>query len=281
MKRKIATILMFVLVLTLFAGCSGGSEVTERLYSLNSDTIYVDKEEGTMYVYVSGVKKAGLSIMLEPDGKPKIFNPETNTYKNVYYISSEDIYVDEEEGTMYLYVYGVQKAGLSVMYKADGMPKIYNPDTNTYNHVHSAYPEYVYVDELEGTMYLFVTGVKKGGLSVMLKADGMPKIYNNTSSSYKNVYSISKESVYVDNDGAVMYLFVSGLKKAGLSVMYSDDGSILTYHETEYYGSVHNISYDTIYVDEENSVKYLYVTGVEKAGLSVMYNSDGLPKIKN
>lgn len=282
MKRKITTILAVMLVLIFFVGCCACSEgeSTERLYSISSETIYVDKEEGTMYLYVSGVKKAGLSIMLEPDGTPKLFNSETNTYKNVYYISSETIYVDEQEGTMYLYVSGVKKAGLSVMLKADGKPKTYNKDTNTYKNVYSISSESIYVDELEGTMYLYVSGVKKGGLSVMLKADGMPKIYNKDTCPYPNVYSISKESVYVDNDEAVMYLYVSGVQKAGLSVMYCDDGSILTYHETKYYENVYNISAETIYVDEENGVKYLYVSGVKKAGLSVMYYSDGQPKTK-
>lgn len=280
MKRKIAIILMCVLMFTILVSCAEGGETSERLYSISSETIYVDEEEGTMYLYVSGVKKAGLSIMLEPDGKPKIFNAETNTYKYVHNLSSEDIYVDEEEGTMYLYVYGVKKAGLSAMYKADGTPKIYNKDTSIYQRVYNISSESIYVDELEGTMYLFVSGVKKGGLSVMLKADGMPKIYNKDTSSYSNVYSVSGESVYVDNDGAVMYLYVTGVQKAGLSVMYSDDGSILTYHETEYYKNVYNISAETIYVDDENGVKYLYVSGVKKAGLSVMYNSEGKPKIK-
>lgn len=113
----------------------------------------------------------------------------------------------------------------------------------------------------------------------MLKADGMPKLYNKETSPYKNVYGVSGESIYIDNEEGTMYLYVSGVEKAGLSVMYSDDGSILTYHETRYYEHVYNISGESIYVDEENGVKYLYISGVKKSGLSVMFCSDGLPKV--
>ena len=120
MKTKLVVIIMLLCI--CLSGCGYEISETERTYNISTEDIYVDAETGVMYLWQTGYYKGGLSVMLNADGTPKVYQ-DTNTYENIHNISSEDIYVDAETGVMYLWQTGYYKGGLSVMLNADGTPK--------------------------------------------------------------------------------------------------------------------------------------------------------------
>ena len=115
--------------------------------------------------------------MLNPDGSAKTYDKDTSIYKNICTISSETIYVDQENGVMYFWKTGLEKGGLSVMLNPDGSAKTYNKDTSIYKNICTISSGTIYVDQENGVMYFWKTSLEKGGLSVMLNPDGSAKTY--------------------------------------------------------------------------------------------------------
>ena len=109
MKTKLVAIIMLLCI--CLSGCGYEISETGRTSNISTEDIYVDAETGVMYLWQTGYYKGGLSVMVNADGTPKVYKEDTNTYKNVYNISSEDIYVDAETGVMYLWQTGYYKGG--------------------------------------------------------------------------------------------------------------------------------------------------------------------------
>lgn len=79
MKKFISLVLALVLIFAL-VGCTGTSSDKEttsdrfvRVYSEYSSCIYVDSETNVMYFWHSGVYSGGLSVMLDENGDPLLW----------------------------------------------------------------------------------------------------------------------------------------------------------------------------------------------------------------
>lgn len=68
--------------------------------------------------------------------KQKIVEEKEITYKNsmvrIYDSWDNKIYVDKDTKVMYWWHEGTEKGGLTVMYNADGTPKLYDGDLSKY-----------------------------------------------------------------------------------------------------------------------------------------------------
>lgn len=91
MKRIIAIILSVVMICFIFAGCQtkykATANETKRFVEIESDmemdssgitvrgnTIYVDRETGVMYLVFYGANRAGITVLLNSDGTPMIYD---------------------------------------------------------------------------------------------------------------------------------------------------------------------------------------------------------------
>lgn len=92
MKRIIAIMLSVIMVCFIFVGCSETSsekpedkpfrfvEINEEVqydssgFEIYRSYIYADKETGVMYLLISGGNRAGVTVLLDTDGKPLIYN---------------------------------------------------------------------------------------------------------------------------------------------------------------------------------------------------------------
>lgn len=79
MKKLISLVLALVLIFAL-VGCAGASSDNEttsdrfiKVYSEYSNCIYVDSETNVMYLWHSGVYSGGLSVMLDENGDPLLW----------------------------------------------------------------------------------------------------------------------------------------------------------------------------------------------------------------
>lgn len=79
MKKLISLVLALILIFAL-VGCTGASSENEttsdrfiKVYSEYSNCIYVDSETNVMYFWHSGVYSGGLSVMLDENGDPLLW----------------------------------------------------------------------------------------------------------------------------------------------------------------------------------------------------------------
>ena len=79
MKKLISLVLALVLIFAL-VGCTGASSENEttsdrfvRVYSEYQNCIYVDSETNVMYFWHSGGYNGGLSVMLDENGDPLLW----------------------------------------------------------------------------------------------------------------------------------------------------------------------------------------------------------------
>lgn len=78
--KKIAVCLLFLLTVSTFSGCSetevendnSGERFYRAIDGLYND-VYVDKETGVMYFYRKKGNSGGLTVMVDEDGKPLIW----------------------------------------------------------------------------------------------------------------------------------------------------------------------------------------------------------------
>ena len=89
MKKFLTVILLAVVCCVIFSGCGRTrkvetSEVDKRFLILNDTNngmngyrqIIVDRETGVMYLFVGYSYKGGLTIMVDADGNPLIYDGE-------------------------------------------------------------------------------------------------------------------------------------------------------------------------------------------------------------
>ena len=83
MKKLIALLLCLVMVVSLFAACGapeegdGGYSITNRFESVwydHDSEIFVDTETGVMYFYYDGYNVGGLTVMVDAEGNPLIWD---------------------------------------------------------------------------------------------------------------------------------------------------------------------------------------------------------------
>ena len=131
-------------------------DATPKLYNENSmydvteisnrNWVYVDSETKVMYWYVGHGYGGGLTIMLELDGSPKLYDASTSMYDVTEINSRNWVYVDSETKVMYWYVGHGYGGGLSIMLEADGSPKLYDEKTSIYDVTEISSRNWVYVD---------------------------------------------------------------------------------------------------------------------------------------
>ena len=86
MKRVLAIILLIMICCFMFVGCDRKNDVTtttelDRRFKIISDTndglgycnIIVDTETGVMYLFRGAANRGGLTVMVDADGKPLIY----------------------------------------------------------------------------------------------------------------------------------------------------------------------------------------------------------------
>ncbi len=217
-------------------------------------------------------------------------NKPKNLLYKLEYGSYSEIYVDEESGVMYLFLKDGNAGGLTAMLNVKGTSKL-NLGTRYYTVNLSKLKKQgldseIYVDEETDVMYLFVNDEDAGDLSIMLNADGTPKLSDGTeyymSLSYLERKGISK--ICVDEETNVMYLFTDSVNGSGLTIMLNEDGIPRQSDETSYdtikISKLGRYGLDSeIYVDDETDVMYLFVKRGNSGGFTMMLDADGTPKL--
>lgn len=109
-------------------------DATPKLYNENSmydvteisnrNWVYVDSETKVMYWYVGHGYGGGLTIMLEPDGSPKLYDASTSMYDVTEINSRNWVYVDSETKVMYWYVGHGYGGGFATMLDRNGSSKV-------------------------------------------------------------------------------------------------------------------------------------------------------------
>ncbi len=231
MKKASIIFMVWMLVMTL---CSCSCEPIETrnynsMYNIteikSNNWVYVDTETNVMYWYSGHGYGGGLSPMLNADGTPKIYDAETSKYNVTEIKSNNWVYVDTETNVMYWYSGHGYGGGLSLMLNADGTPKIYDAETSKYNVTEIKSNNWVYVDTETNVMYWYSGHGYGGGLSLMLNADGTPKIYDAETSKYNVTEIKSNNWVYVDTETDVMYWYSGHGYGGGLDVMIDEVGN--------------------------------------------------------
>ena len=146
MKKTSIISMLSILFIVLLCSCSYEYDVDNNtaIYSNNSETqkynvteidsnahIYVDTETNVMYWCNLQNHGNDISVMLNADGTPKLYTPLSN-YTITEIDSDANIFVDVETNVMYWYATEEYGIGLTVMFNADGSPKLYK-SSSKYN----------------------------------------------------------------------------------------------------------------------------------------------------
>lgn len=285
--RKASIVLIVSIIILLFSSCAikpYAYESSHKIYSMpqisSNALIYVDSETEVMYWYYNHESGGGLSVMLNSDGSPKLYNKNASKYNPIEINSNNLIYVDVETRVMYFYLELEHGSGLSVMLNPDGSPKLYNNQTSIYKVSELSFASLIYVDTETNVMYLYATNESGSGLSVMLNPDGSPKLYDRETSNFNVTEVTSNNWFYVDTDTNVMYWYSRRGGGGGFSLMFNQDGSPKIYHKKSSKYSITEIAYsNTFYVDAETNVVYCYSKHIGGGGLEPLVDETGKPKL--
>ena len=287
--KKASIILIVSILVVLFSSCAVkpyAYQSSHKIYSMpqisSGASIYVDTETLVMYWYCNHESGGGLSVMLNADGSPKLYNKDTSKYRVIPINNNNSIYVDPETNVMYFCLELESGSGLSVMLNSDGSPKLYDKQTSNYKAIELSFINLVYVDMETNVMYLCTTHELGGGLCAMFNADGSPKLYDSNSSIY-NISEITTSNwFYVDIETNVIYWYSGRSTGGGFSLMLNEDGSPKIYHKESSKYNITEITYgNTFYVDTETDVLYCYSKHINGGGLDVYVDKSGKPKLAN
>ena len=183
--KKARIIFMACILIIALCSCSSESSKTKKYNSMydiaeinSNERIYVDSETNVMYWFDVQGYSGTLTLMVNADGIPKLYNSETSKYKVAEIDSYEKIYVDSETNVMYLFNIHNYGGGLTLMVNADGTPKLYNSKTCKYKVNKISSGNKIYVDSETDVMYWFNIHSYGGELTLMFNADGTPKLAN-------------------------------------------------------------------------------------------------------
>ena len=129
--KKASVLLMVSMLIVLLCSCSSEqpqSRTYDSMYDIteikSNSWVYVDTETNVMYWYSGHSYGGGLSIMLNADGSPKLYDKETSKYDVTEIKSNNWVYVDTETNVMYWYSGHGYGGGLSPMLDQSGTSKI-------------------------------------------------------------------------------------------------------------------------------------------------------------
>lgn len=263
----------------------------------SNSVIFVDKEEDVMYLLQTVGGDSGMTMMLTPEGNPKLST--TTTYNTRGINRASKILVDSENGVMYLFgIYDSGINGLVVMYDRNNTPRLSKDsgyevtkieNLGTKEGRESIYK--IFVDDETGVMYLMCRYLGNVGITMMVNPDGSPKL--NTDTKYKTE-SIEGNKIYTDSKTNIMYLSYSRTSSHTVSVkphvrsssregdmvmMANVDGTPRTSDTTAYETVTMDESKKTMCVgsDKENGVRYMFYRG---GGLTTVMETEGFPKTK-
>ena len=125
--KKIRIFVLMLVIILCASGCSydNSTNTPKPVHDISYSTIFVDYETNVMYTWYKSGYGAGMSIMLNADGSPKLYDESTSKYTNIHDISYTTIFVDYETNVMYTWHKSGYGAGMSIMLNADGSPKIH------------------------------------------------------------------------------------------------------------------------------------------------------------
>lgn len=270
--KKLLVVLVILCVIFGFIKISLNQNPYER--DMADATIFRDYEEDVLYAWLESGCGAGMTVMKEKDGTSKIHNENSKQYKYTQDISNTTIFVDYEEMTMYTWYGRKESAGMSVMLKANGTPKIYDKNTSSYKNIEDISSTKIFVDKNTNVMYSWYKKDNGGGLSVMLKADGTPKLYDKEISSYKDVVYISGDNIFADYKNKTIYFYNVEDEAGDIAVMLNADGTIKKADKfaLKYFLNSKIISNKKTFVDNEENVHYIWMKGEFWAGLAIISN---------
>ena len=127
--KKLRILVLMALILLCLSGCSSTDTSTNNskpVHDMSYSTIFVDYETNVMYSWYKSGYGAGMSVMLNADGTPKLYDKTTTKYTNLHDITYTTIIVDYETNVMYTWYKSGYGAGMSVMLNAGGLPKLHN-----------------------------------------------------------------------------------------------------------------------------------------------------------
>ena len=122
--KKLRIFVLLVSVILCISGCSS-TDTDNSVGDVSRTRIFVDSETNVMYTWYKSGYGAGMSIMLNADGSPKLYDQSTSKYTDTIDISKTRIFVDSETNVMYTWYKSGYGAGMSIMLNADGSPKAY------------------------------------------------------------------------------------------------------------------------------------------------------------
>lgn len=84
MKNKILAIMMGIMLSVSLVGCGSNERIIDEseshrfqsIWLVNSDYIFVDKETGVQYLFVENGYGAGLTVLVDADEKPILYEGE-------------------------------------------------------------------------------------------------------------------------------------------------------------------------------------------------------------
>ncbi len=238
-----------------------------------------------------------LSILLTACSSANTTSPPA-----IEYITSNHstIYLDEETDVMYL---ARKNGGLSKMFNTDGSPKLGNESKyDTVVSISMAEKGLkIYVDIESDVMYLVRTDLPEGGVTMMVNADGSPRLSSQTKHHtidilydnilehhdddnlfYHHEYDLPILQFLVDTETNNMFLF-SNAGCGGLAQMFNSNGTPKLSTESKYteykftyeISSLGGIDSDIkIYRDIETDNMFLYVDIQHCCGLTNMFNTN-------
>lgn len=175
-------LLAMTIALATLVSCDGESIASERQYSVDEEHLYSDAVYGESGLEVVYAGKFGINI------KDDVMNSD--------YTITQYILYDPDTLVMYTYTSDVYTNGLTVMLNPDGTPKTFSKDIDYSNSGFKtvyvgtfgaesseeggfgSVSQYIVYDPDNLVMYMYLRDKWTSVLSVMVNADGTPKIYS-------------------------------------------------------------------------------------------------------
>lgn len=145
------------------------TSIYKNIRDLSETTIFVYEPTKVMFTWYREKDGGGLSIMLNSDGSPKVYDETTSKYTDVTYISDEMIYVDWKTKTMF-FCYEEGGAGdIAIIPNPDGTNMILDKLPFKYFLKKQIIDTKTFVDKEENVEYMWFRGQYWGGLTEMPK----------------------------------------------------------------------------------------------------------------
>jgi len=206
----------------------------------------------------------------------------SDTEKYMRDMKDSRTFIDPEEKVLYAFYQSGDGAGFTEMTEKDGSVKIHDQNSQEYKYAHDMRDTTIFVDFEENVMYSFYGNGEGAGLTVMKKMrNSVPKLYNPTTSIYKNVRDIKEATILVYKENNTMYAFYKEGNGGGLCEMLKADGSPKLYNkDTSIYKNIIYIAKDMIYVDKDTNNMFLWYQEGEAADVTKLLNYNGSPRKK-